>query len=193
MISLKKNGAVNLSKEANGAKLFEIRAKWDINGMTGEGADIDIMAILCDANKKCIKPDDKHVIFYNNLKSACESVVHSGDERTGGKEGWDEVITMDFSKMPANIDTVPVILSIFDESNRLKFGNVTNLEVQVFDVVGNRAVASYVPELENDSDTVMVIGEFVNKPSGAFFKAIGEGSTIGVPRALEAYGVEVQK
>lgn len=190
MITLTKNKAISLTKETNGATKFEARVAWDINGFTKETSDIDIMAVLCDSNKNCLKPDSENVVFYNNLQSKCGSVIHTGDERTGGKEGWDEIIKLDFSKMKPNVDTIPLVLSVFE--GKTTFGAVSNLRVQIFDVENNKVVAEYYPEMENDSDNVMIIGEFINKNGQAFFKAIGNGSTDGVRKVLETYKIEIE-
>lgn len=192
MISLTKNKAISLTKETGGATLFEARVKWDINSMTNQSADVDIMAIGCGANKKCLTPNEKYFVYNTNpepLKMIGDSVMHSGDSRDGASEGWDEILTVDFAKMPSDVDTLTVMLNIYDETLSTTFGQVTNLTVEIFDVANQKVVAEYLPELENDSDKVFVIGEFMNKTSSAFFKAIGEGSPVGAPVALEAYGI----
>ena len=34
-------------------------------------------------------------VFYNKLNSDCQAISHSGDQKDGVKEGYDEVITID--------------------------------------------------------------------------------------------------
>lgn len=42
-------------------------------------------------------------VYYNKLQSDCQAIVHSGDQRDGTKEGYDEVITIDLSKLNYSI------------------------------------------------------------------------------------------
>ncbi len=189
-VVLTKNKPVNLSKESNGSKNFEVRLAWDINNITGESFDLDVSALICNASKKALS--DNHFVFYNNLASPNKEVVHSGDNRTGDGDGWDEVMTINFDKMSNEVDTIPVIVSIFDAQQGQSFGSVSNVKVEVFDLDNQKAVAEFYPELENDSDTMMVVGEFINKNGSAFFKALGNGSNEGMPKALSAYGILAQ-
>jgi tellurium resistance protein TerD len=68
---------------------------------------------------------DADFIFYNNLKSADGSVTHSGDNRTGDGEGDDETVTIDLTKVPADVDRVVLAVTIHEgETRRQNFGMV---------------------------------------------------------------------
>lgn len=195
MINLSKNKTINLTKETGGATEFEARAKWDIDGMTGEGADIDIIAIACDGNKKCLTPNENYFV-YNMKKEPLVmlngGITHSGDVTDGGKDGWDEIISFDFPKIESNVETIAILVNTYDPTGAMKFGNVSNLEIQIFEKVSGKAVASYYPDLENDEDNMMVVGEIARKGANTFFKAIGAGSAEGLPKGLVAYGIDAK-
>ena len=71
--------AINLQKgqrESIKAPKFTIGLGWDTNNTsTGSEFDLDASAFILGENKKNLS--DKHFIFYNNLKSPNEAVIHT--------------------------------------------------------------------------------------------------------------------
>ena len=57
---------------------------------------------------------DEDFIFYNNLKHPSGAVEHLGDNRTGDGDGDDEVIMIDFTKIPEEITKIAVVVTIYD-------------------------------------------------------------------------------
>ncbi len=102
--------AVNLSKGQKisldkGMTLALVGLGWDTNRYSGGAEfDLDASAFLLGANGKVRKDED--FIFYGNLKSADGSVTHTGDNRTGEGEGDDEVLYIDFTKVPADVERI---------------------------------------------------------------------------------------
>ena len=84
--------AINLQKgqrENINAPKFTIGLGWDTNNSsTGSGFDLDASVFILGDNGKILS--DSHFIFYNNLKSPDESVIHTGDNLTGDGDGDDE-------------------------------------------------------------------------------------------------------
>ena len=89
--------AINLQKgqrENINAPKFTIGLGWDTNNSsTGSGFDLDASVFILGDNKKIIS--DSHFVFYNNLKSPDDAVIHTGDNLTGEGEGDDEQIKID--------------------------------------------------------------------------------------------------
>ena len=81
-ISLEKGGTISLSKANEGLEKVLFGAGWDLNEGTGGNFDLDISAVLREGGKVT---NPQNLVFYNNLKSACGSVVLSGDSRTGNR------------------------------------------------------------------------------------------------------------
>ena len=79
-------------------------------GFLGTGApDVDL-----DASAVQFTGDQLFdLAFYNNLATRDGSVVHLGDNLTGGGEGDDEVITVDLSKVYAKVDTIAFLVSSY--------------------------------------------------------------------------------
>ena len=104
-VNLSKGGKVDLTKKKPGLKHLIIGLGWDINKYDGGGEfDLDAAAFMLDASGKAASEAD--FVFYNNPKHVSGSVVHSGDNRTGAGEGDDEVINVDLSLVPANIEKI---------------------------------------------------------------------------------------
>ena len=186
-ISLKKGQAISLEKTGN---KFELRCGWD--KALGKDMDLDIMALLCDSNEKAI-PGEDCLVFYNHLQSKDGSIVHTGDERTGSKDGWDEILKIDFTKMSNGVNNVFLLLNIHEALVRgQNFGLVKNLKMELYDTEKNGVVAEFMPDLNNCLDTCLVLGSFILKNGNPYFKAIALGHQKGLDAVLREYGVDVE-
>ena len=57
------------------------------------------------------------------MRSQDGSVEHTGDNRTGAGDGDDEVIKVDLSRVPADIDKIAFTVTIHDaEARKQNFG-----------------------------------------------------------------------
>ena len=112
--------AINLQKgqrESLNAQKFIIGLGWDTNSYsTGVDFDLDASVFILGENKKILS--DKHFVFYNNLNSPNDAVVHSGDNLTGDGDGDDEQVIVDLSKIDANATEICVVITIHDAENR---------------------------------------------------------------------------
>jgi tellurium resistance protein TerD len=53
-------------------------------------------------------------IFYNNKQSYDGSIFHHGDNLTGAGEGDDEQVSVDLTRVPADIHRIVIVCSIYD-------------------------------------------------------------------------------
>ena len=80
-INLSKGERISLSKEAPGMKKAAAGLGWDVNvSDTGSDFDLDVSVFMLGASGKI--PQEKYFVFYNNLKSADDSVESMWDSRT---------------------------------------------------------------------------------------------------------------
>ena len=129
-ISLQKGGRVDLSKEST-ASVFRIGLGWDA-AQPGKEFDLDAMALMLKADGKVLS--DNNMVFYGNLEDPSKSVKHSGDNRTGAGDGDDETITIDTTKVPAEVQEVVILVNIHDAKNRQQnFGMVHNAKVNLYE------------------------------------------------------------
>lgn len=189
-ISLQKGGNVNLSKEAPGLSKMVVGLGWDLRTTDGAAFDLDGAAFLLNSSGKVRADGD--MVFYNNLKSADGSVIHSGDNLTGAGEGDDETISIDLSKVPADVDKVAVCVTIHDaEARGQNFGQVAKAFVRCVNATGNAEIARYDLSEDSSTETAMIFGEVYRAGADWKFRAIGQGFKGGLGPLAKNYGVNV--
>jgi tellurium resistance protein TerD len=189
-ISLQKGGNVNLSKEAPGLVNLKVGLGWDVRATDGAAFDLDGVVFLLNQSGKV--RSDADFIFYNNLKSADGSVVHSGDNRTGQGEGDDESVTLDLSKVPADVDRVVLAVTIHDgETRRQNFGMIGKAFVRCVNGANNSEIARYDLSEDGSTESAMIFGEVYRNGADWKFRAVGQGFNGGLGPLAKNYGVSV--
>lgn len=187
-ISLQKGGNVNLSKESPSLKKLVIGLGWDPRVTDGAAFDLDGSAFLLNEDGKA--RSDADLIFYNNLKSKDGSVVHEGDNTTGGGDGDDERITIDLSAVPADISKIAFGVTIHDfEARKQNFGMVSKAYIRCLDANGDKEIARYDLSEDGSTESAMVFGEIYRVGSDWKFKAIGQGFKGGLGPLARSFGI----
>ena len=127
-VNLSKGQRVSLDKTMTMAL---VGLGWDTKQYEGGyDFDLDASAFLLGANGKVRRDED--FIFYGNLKSTDGSVLHTGDNLTGAGEGDDEVLIIDFTKVPPDVQKIAITVTIYEAPQRRQnFGQVSNAYVRV--------------------------------------------------------------
>ncbi|MDR2528833.1 MAG: TerD family protein [Synergistaceae bacterium] len=189
-VSLTKGGNVSLSKEAPNLTSILIGLGWDARSTDGEDFDLDASLFMLGENGKV--RFDSDFIFYNNLKSADGSVVHTGDNRTGAGEGDDEAIKVELTKVPANVGRLVVAVTIHEANERKQnFGMVSNAFIRVANQADQKEIARYDLSEDASVETAMVFGEVYRHGGEWKFKAIGQGYQGGLKPLASGFGVNV--
>jgi tellurium resistance protein TerD len=189
-VRLTKGANVNLSKEAPGLTAVFFGLGWDVRTTTGEDFDLDASAIACNTSGKVVS--DQHFVFFNNLKTPDGAVEHTGDNRTGAGEGDDEVIKADLAGMPAEIDKVVFLASIYDADNRKQaFGQVRNAYIRVVNSADNNELARYDLSEDYSTETALVFGELYRAGAEWKFRAVGQGYASGLAGVASDFGVTI--
>jgi tellurium resistance protein TerD len=189
-ISLQKGGNVNLSKEAPGLVKMTVGLGWDVRSTDGAGFDLDGVVFMLNQSGKV--RSDADFVFYNNLKSPDGSVVHSGDNRTGAGEGDDETVTIDLTRVPADVDKIVVAVTIHDaEARRQNFGMVNKAFIRCVNTANSGEIARYDLSEDGSTETAMVFGEVYRNGADWKFRAIGQGFKGGLAPLAKNYGVAV--
>lgn len=192
-VNLSKGQRVSLDKNMTMAL---IGLGWDTNRYDG-GADFDLdaSAFMLGANGKVRKDED--FIFYGNLKSSDGSVRHTGDNLTGDGDGDDEVLIIDFSKVPADVQKIAITVTIYDASvRRQNFGQVSNAYVRVArmanenDMIGTEVLKFDLAE-EFSVETALVVCEIYKNGADWKFNAVGAGYQGGLEALCRSFGVNV--
>jgi tellurium resistance protein TerD len=187
-ISLSKGGNVSLSKEDPNLKRIQVGLGWDVRATDGADFDLDASLFMLGANGKV--RSDSDFIFYNQLKSADGSVEHTGDNRTGAGEGDDEMIKVDLSRVPTEIQRLAVCVTIHEaETRKQNFGMVSNAFIRIVNSDSNKEIARYDLTEEASTNTAMIFGEVYRYNQEWKFKAVGQGYAGGLGPLARNFGV----
>ena len=188
-VTLTKGQRVSLEKVAPGLSEVFVGLGWDVKATdTGCDFELDSSVFLLDANGKLIS--EAHFIFYNNLTSpdANKSVQHMGDNLTGAGEGDDEVIKIDLKKVPSEIQTIVVTVTIHEaEARRQNFGQVQNAFIRVINSQTNQEVIRYDLVEDYSTETAMIMAELYLKDNEWRINAIGSGYQGGLQTLFDRY------
>lgn len=163
---------------------------WNPRATDGQEFDLDAVAFLLGANDKV--RSDTDFIFFNNMKSTCGGVTHTGDNRTGEGEGDDEQLIVDLSKLPADVSKVMVCVTIHQGAERRQnFGQVSEAFVRVVNNANQQEVARFDLSEDGSTETAMVFGELYKHNGEWKFRAVGQGFNGGLGPLAASYGVNV--
>jgi tellurium resistance protein TerD len=182
--------SINLQKgqrENINAPKFTIGLGWDTNSSsTGSGFDLDASVFILGENKKVIS--DAHFIFYNNLKSPDNSVIHTGDNLTGDGDGDDEQIKIDLTTINVAVKEICIVVTIHEAATRKQnFGQVRNSFIRIVDDGNNTEMVKYELEEDFSIETAVEFGRIYNKDGQWKFEAIGVGMKGGLEDYLNKY------
>jgi tellurium resistance protein TerD len=188
-VSLKKGQRVSLEKVAPGLSQAFIGLGWDIKATdTGYDFDLDASVFLLGSNDKIIS--DNHFIFYNNATSPDpeQSVFHTGDNLTGAGEGDDEVIKVNFKKVPPEIQKIVVAVTIHEAEERgQNFGQVENAFVRIVDEQTKQEAIRYDLTEDYSTETALIMAEMYRKDGDWRLNAVGSGYQGGLKALLDRY------
>ena len=188
-ISLSKGERISLEKASPGLKAAFVGLGWDVKQVdTGKDFDIDCSVFLLGETEKLIS--DEHLIFYNNLKSPDEnhSVEHMGDNLTGAGEGDDEVILVNFTKVPDDVKKIVFAVTIHEADKRNQnFGQIENAFVRLVNVETKEEVLRYDLTEDYSVETALIIAEIYNKGGEWRMNAVGSGYQGGLQAILNRY------
>jgi tellurium resistance protein TerD len=189
-ISLAKGGNVSLSKEAPGMQKVLIGLGWDARATDGADFDLDASCFMLDESGKV--PSDANFIFYNNLKSACGSIEHMGDNLTGEGDGDDEALYVYLDKVPATITKLAVGVTIHDaEQRKQNFGMVSTAFIRVVNKDSAVEIARFDLSEDASTNTSMLFGELYRHNNEWKFKAVGQGFDGGLGPMAKSFGVSI--
>jgi tellurium resistance protein TerD len=189
-ISLSKGGNLSLSKTDPTLKNIIVGLGWDARPTAGADFDLDASAFMVKEDGKV--RSDADFIFYNQLRSSCGSVEHTGDNKTGSGDGDDESLVILLDKVPAEIQRIVFTVTIHDaEARRQNFGQVSNAFIRLVNKDSNNEVARFDLSEDASVETAMVFGEIYKHGGEWKFKAVGQGYAGGLGALARQYGINI--
>jgi tellurium resistance protein TerD len=188
-ISLQKGQKVDLTKTNPGLKKILVGLGWDTNKYDG-GLDFDLDAaafLLTDTGKVA---NDTDFVFYNNNKHSSESVIHLGDNLTGVGDGDDEVIKVDLSLVPDNIQKIDFTVTINEaDTRRQNFGQISNSYIRICNEETGEEIIKYDLGEDFSIETAVVVGELYRNGGEWKFNAMGSGFQGGLAALCGNFGI----
>jgi len=189
-VSLKKGGNVSLSEQVPGLETIRVGLGWEERETEGEDFDLDASCFMLTVAGKVRNDDD--FVFYNQLKSPCGSVEHSGDNLTGEGEGDSEVLTVRLDKVSADIVKLLFTVTIHEfDTRRQNFGMVNSAYIRVINDDNNEEIARFDLSEDASTSTTMIFGEIYRHNGAWKFRAVGQGYNYGLEQLAQSYGVVV--
>lgn len=189
-VSLQKGGNVSLSKEVPGLKKITVGLGWDARVTDGVSFDLDASVFMLKNDGKVRSDND--FIFYNNLKSACGSVEHAGDNKTGAGDGDDESIKIELDKIPADVEKISFTVTIHDaDARKQNFGMVSSAYVRIVNQADTKEITKFDLSEDASIETAMIFGELYRHNGEWKFKAIGQGYKGGLAELSKNFGINL--
>lgn len=187
-LSLSKGGNLSLTKTDPSLTRVIVGLGWDPRATDGQEFDLDASAFLLKGDGKVRSEAD--FIFYNQLKSADGSVEHTGDNRTGAGDGDDEVIKVDLSRVPADVEKVVFTVTIHDaDARRQNFGQVGGAFIRVVNETNGNEVVRYDLAEDASTETAMIFAELYRNAGEWKFRAVGQGYAGGLKAVATNFGL----
>ncbi len=171
--------AINLQKGQKidiGLSKMTVGLGWNPNEGTGYEFDLDVSAIMIDANR--FVPADEFFVFYNNVDSPDTAVHHTGDDPSGGNSdgGDDESINVDLTKIDPKIQEILFVVTIHEaQARRQNFGQVRDSYIRIVDDSSNIEVCKYELGEDFSIETAIEFGRLYKRNGQWKFEASGLG------------------
>ena len=190
-ISLSKGQKVSLTKQAPGLNNILVGLGWDTNRYDG-GQDFDLDASVFMLGENGKVPSDAEFIFFNQKTHSSGCIEHMGDNRTGEGAGDDEVININLSKVPSNINKIVFVVTIYDAQNRRQnFGQVENSYIRLVNADTNIETLRFDLGEDFSIENSVNVAEIYRHNGEWKFNAVGAGYANGLEGFAINYGVNL--
>lgn len=164
-VSLTKNSGGGLSQVRMGLGWDAIKKKGFFGGTKEVAVDLDASALLMDAQGQVLD-----VIYYGNLRSRDNSIIHTGDNLTGAGDGDDESILVDLPRVPPAVAHIVFTVNSYSGQN---FGQIENATARIVDSADRDAELVRYTLTGSGSHTAVVMARLSRSGTGWTFTAIG--------------------
>ncbi len=177
---------------------FTVELEWD------SPHDLDAHALLATNPGTGAKVDsfDKVLSTYNCAKTNSEGTLpgnpdgsfetpdgalhHSGDSKTGVDKAVDEVITVNGSKVAADVNEIPIFITIHHLARPATFGDVKHAGIRIKDA-GGRVLGEYKLSDEFSAYDCVQMGSLIHGANGWEYAAVGVGFSGNFNMILENF------
>lgn len=151
-----------MSGISKGLGTVEVALRWDPSPLGSAAHDLDVVAGVYPAAAPYGPPD--YWVYFDS-RSPDGTIYLNRDSRTGQGLGYDEVMTLDLGRMPAEHARVVVGVIIQQRAGRLVFGEVANPGVRIRDGYTELSNHGFAQVADSRAATV---AEFTRAESGVW-------------------------
>lgn len=168
-VNLQKGQKMNLSSERNRVNGIIVGLGWDSTQSGYANVDCDASAILCGLDQKAFD-----VIYFGKMRGENDSVVYTGDSKTGEGNGENEQIYVNFTKLPQMVGKIVVAVNIYDaKAKRQHFGMINNAFIRVRNWKTGEVLCQFNLSDNYSGMTGIIAAEIIRYGSGWDFVPIG--------------------
>jgi len=138
---------------------FGVGLSWDAH--PGSKIDLDLQAVAFDSNGKLMD-----AVYYNNLKACGRGLTHSGDEVSGVKKGFDELIWVHVAKLPQEVALIVFIVACFKGG---VIRDARNACYHVLEENSTKEIGKF--SLGRTGGKAAIVGNMLKASAGWFFRA----------------------
>jgi tellurium resistance protein TerD len=193
MIELRPGETLALHAVAPATTVLRVAFEWDAV-LNNRPFEIDLAAFLLDARDRT--PGDRYLVFYNNPRSPCRTVLlHQSEDSASGDGGAaTTTFTVDLARVPYGIRRLSVAAVIYAATARRQhFGQVRCAHLQLGDAATAAGIARYVlPVGECGAVTAVLAGELRRATDGWAFAAGRGGVEGGLAALCRRFGLAVR-
>ena len=172
-VSLTKGQTVNLTKP-NGSQLTRVRMGLGWDPIKSKGMFCRSKTLDVDLDASCLVFDSSgnliDQVWFSQLVSRDQAIIHTGDNRTGAGDGDDESIIVDLAKLTPNAVTLVFTVNSFMGQT---FNDITNATCRLVDESTGGEIARYDLSAQG-SHTAQVMAKVSRKSGNWQMTAIGQ-------------------
>jgi len=184
-MQLSKGERFNISKEAPGLKKMAIGLGWQVTE-AGQSYEIDASAFMLGADGKT--PNDKYVIFYNNLQSCDGSVLQSIPEKNKRSQDNKTIYGIILEKINPEIEEITFVVTIHEaEKINANFSNIKNAFIKISNLDTKKELVRYELKENFSRETAVEFGRLYKKDGEWRFQAVGQGYQAGLQSFVDKY------
>ena len=189
VVSMTKGETVSLTKKAPGLTKVFAGAGWDMK-KEGASMDLDLAAFLLDANGKL--NGKGNFVYFGHKESACKSVASRGDNLTGAGEGDDEVVDVNLSTVPADVNEILFVASIYQGKQKgQSLRDLDNAFIRIVNAENQQELANYKITDTDSSHESFILGKLVRDGIDWNFVAVGEADAAELGGLATRFGLAV--
>ncbi|NRT16862.1 tellurium resistance protein TerD [Flavobacterium sp. 28A] len=185
MINLEKKKSINLTQAVPSLNNVRVGLSWDDVQINGKSPDCDASVFMLGENGKV--PNDKYFVFFNNLSSEDNSVIHNGDNRTGASVGDDETIDINLSQVSSLCVQMIVTITIHNIDEGFNFDATINPSVRIYNSINNSIICQYELSENFSGCDSLIIGRLYRNGSDWEFEAMGQAFSGGLEATVDLY------